>query len=154
MSVFFGTAGESESFRAAGHKTSLEVPAYTAGMGLDAFEYQCGRGVRLKEEKAQAIAAEAEKHGIYFSLHAPYYISMSSMEEEKRLNSHPAWPTECPLRPLTAVRGVWGGPKFPGRFALHLPCHLFSGARPDTALLAAGGAKSKGATLLNRPLLF
>ena len=33
MSVFFGTAGESESFRAAGHKTSLEVPAYTAGMG-------------------------------------------------------------------------------------------------------------------------
>ena len=87
MSVFFGTAGESESLRAAGHKTSLEVPAYTAGMGLDAFEYQCGRGVRLKEEKAQAIAAEAEKHGIYFSLHAPYYISMSSMEEEKRLNS-------------------------------------------------------------------
>ena len=103
MSVFFGTAGESESFRAAGHKTSLEVPAYTAGMGLDAFEYQCGRGVRLKEERAQAIAAEAEKHGIYFSLHAPYYISMSSMEEEKRLNS-----LNYILQSAAAVRALGG----------------------------------------------
>lgn len=103
MSIFFGTAGESESFRAAGHKTSLAVPAYTAGMGLDAFEYQCGRGVRLKEEKALAIAAEAKKHNIYFSLHAPYYISMSSMEEEKRLNS-----VNYILQSAAAVRALGG----------------------------------------------
>ena len=85
--IRFGTAGTSDSFTAMGYKNSLDIPAYTEKMGLDAFEYQCGRGVRLKEEKAQAIAAEAEKHGIYFSLHAPYYISLSSVEPEKREGS-------------------------------------------------------------------
>ena len=36
--IRFGTAGESDSFAAQGYKTSLDIPAYTAGMGLDAFE--------------------------------------------------------------------------------------------------------------------
>ncbi len=35
----FGPAGISDSFAAQGYKTSLDIPAYTAGMGLDAFEY-------------------------------------------------------------------------------------------------------------------
>ena len=87
MSILFGTAGTSESFQTMGYKNSQQVPAYTRRMGLDAFEYQCGRGVRLKEDLAQKIAAQAAIHNIRFSLHAPYYISMSSMEEEKRLNS-------------------------------------------------------------------
>ena len=85
--IRFGTAGESESFAAQGYKTSLDIPAYTAGMGLDAFEYQCGRGVRLGLDKAEKMAAAAREKGILFSVHAPYFISMSSMEEEKRLHS-------------------------------------------------------------------
>ena len=56
-------------------------------MGLDAFEYQCGHGVRLGVDKARRMAADAGERGILFSVHAPYYISMSSLEEEKRLNS-------------------------------------------------------------------
>ena len=83
----FGTAGESDSFAALGYKTSLDIPAYTARMGLDAFEYQCGRGVRLGLDKAAKMAAAAREQDILFSVHAPYFISMSSMEEEKRLNS-------------------------------------------------------------------
>ena len=43
--IRFGTAGTSDSFAAQGYKTSLEVPEYTAKMGLNAFEYQCGRGI-------------------------------------------------------------------------------------------------------------
>ena len=50
--IRFGTAGTSDSFAAQGYKTSLEVPEYTAKMGLNAFEYQCGRGVRLGLDKA------------------------------------------------------------------------------------------------------
>lgn len=87
MSILFGTAGTSESFKTIGYKNSVQVPEFTARMGLDAFEYQCGRGVRIKEDLARKIAAQAAVHNICFSLHAPYYISMSSMEEEKRLNS-------------------------------------------------------------------
>ncbi len=56
-------------------------------MGLNAFEYQCGRGVRLGLDKAAKMAALARRRDILFSVHAPYYISMSSLEEDKRLNS-------------------------------------------------------------------
>ena len=83
----FGPAGISDSFAAQGYKTSLDIPAYTAGMGLDAFEYQCGHGVRLAEDKARQMAALAAEKGIVFSVHAPYYISMSSLDEERRLGS-------------------------------------------------------------------
>ena len=85
--IRFGTAGTSDSFAAQGYKTSLEVPEYTAKMGLNAFEYQCGRGVRLGLDKAARMAALAAQRDILFSVHAPYYISMSSLEEEKRLGS-------------------------------------------------------------------
>ena len=87
MTPRFGPAGISDSFAAQGYKTSLDIPAYTAGMGLDAFEYQCGHGVRLAEGKARQMAALAAEKGIVFSVHAPYYISMSSLDEEKRLGS-------------------------------------------------------------------
>ena len=85
--IRFGTAGTSDSFAAQGYKSSLDVPEYTAKMGLNAFEYQCGRGVRLGLDKAAKMAALAGPKDILFSVHAPYYISMSSLEEDKRLNS-------------------------------------------------------------------
>ena len=50
--IRFGTAGTSDSFAAQGGKTSLDIPEYTAKMGLNAFEYQCGHGVRLGLDKA------------------------------------------------------------------------------------------------------
>ena len=57
--IRFGTAGTSDSFAAQGYKNSLDVPEYTAKMGLNAFEYQCGRGVRLGLDKAARMAALA-----------------------------------------------------------------------------------------------
>ena len=83
----FGPAGNSESFAAMGYKKTLQVPEYLVRMGLDAFEYQCGRGVNISQEKAAEFGAACREKGIYVSLHAPYYISLSSVEEEKRLNS-------------------------------------------------------------------
>ena len=85
--IRFGTAGTSDSFAALGYKSSLDIPAYTERMGLDAFEYQCGHGVRLGLDKARTMAADAAARDIMFSVHAPYYISASSLDEEKRLNS-------------------------------------------------------------------
>ena len=85
--IRFGTAGTSDSFAAMGYKNSLDIPAYTEKMGLAAFEYQCGHGVRLGLDKARQMADDAAARGILFSVHAPYYISASSLDEEKRLNS-------------------------------------------------------------------
>ncbi len=87
QTIRFGPAGNSESFSAQGYKHSTQVPKYLSDMGLNAFEYQCGRGVNISQEKAMALGQEAEKYGIAVSLHAPYYISMSSTEPEKRDNS-------------------------------------------------------------------
>ena len=87
MSAKFGPAGNSESFAKMGYKHSLQVPEYLVKMGLNAFEYQCGRGVNIGLDKAEQLGLIAKEKGITLSLHAPYYISMSSVEEEKRLNS-------------------------------------------------------------------
>ena len=87
MSAKFGPAGNSESFSGMGYKHSLQIPEYVVKMGLDAYEYQCGRGVNIGLDKAEELGKTAKKSGITLSLHAPYYISMSSLEEEKRNNS-------------------------------------------------------------------
>lgn len=87
MAALFGPAGNSESFTKMGYKHSLDVPEYLVRMGLEAFEYQCGRGVNIGLDKAAALGKAADDKNIRLSLHAPYYISMSSVEEEKRLNS-------------------------------------------------------------------
>ena len=82
----FGTAGLSDSYAAKGFDPQ-KIAAYTASFGLTAFEYQCGRGVRLAHDKAQALGKAAAAQGITLSVHAPYYISMSGLDEEKRLHS-------------------------------------------------------------------
>ena len=82
----FGTAGLSDSYAAKGFDPQ-KIAAYTASFGLTAFEYQCGRGVRLAQDKAQALGKAAAAQGITLSVHAPYYISMSGLDDEKRLHS-------------------------------------------------------------------
>ena len=85
--IRFGPAGNSENFYALGYKSSLEVPEYIEKMGLSAFEYQCGRGVRIGTEKARAMGEQAKKRDIALSVHAPYYISLASPDADKRKNS-------------------------------------------------------------------
>ncbi len=87
MGALFGPAGNSDSFAQMGYKGSLDVPEYVERMGLDAFEYQCGRGVNIGEDKARQLGALAHEKGIVLSVHAPYYISLASKEEAKRDNS-------------------------------------------------------------------
>lgn len=87
LKAHFGPAGNSESFTAMGYKKTEQIPEYLEKMGLNAFEYQCGRGVRINEGTMTKLGALAAEKGILLSLHAPYYISLSSVEEQKRRNS-------------------------------------------------------------------
>ncbi len=86
MPAKFGPAGNSDSFSAK-YKSSADAPLFLKEMGLDCYEYQCGRGVKVSDKTASAIRANAEKTGIKLTLHAPYFISLSSVEPEKRDNS-------------------------------------------------------------------
>lgn len=83
MPAIFGPAGNSDSFSAR-YKSSSDAPKFLKEMGLDCYEYQCGRGVRVSDKSAQQLRAQAEQNEIKLSLHAPYFISLSSVEEEKR----------------------------------------------------------------------
>ncbi len=87
MTARFGPAGNSESFAAAGFKSTLQAPAWLAQMGLTAYEYQCGRGVRVSVDSALQLGALAKEHDIALSLHAPYFISLASVDPQKRDNS-------------------------------------------------------------------
>ena len=83
----FGPAGNSDSFATMGYKKTEQIADYVEKMGLTAYEYQCGRGVRVNEASLAKLKASAAQKDIAISLHAPYYISLSSVEEEKRRNS-------------------------------------------------------------------
>lgn len=83
----FGPAGSADSFAQMGYKKTEQMPEYLTQMGLNAFEYQCGRGVRVNAAMAEKFARLAQAADIAVSVHAPYYISLSSVETEKRRKS-------------------------------------------------------------------
>lgn len=87
MSAKFGPAGTAESFKAMGYKKSVQLGEYLEKFGLNHFEYQCGQGVRVSQNAAAEIGAALAERGVTVSLHAPYFISLSSVEQEKRDNS-------------------------------------------------------------------
>ncbi len=82
--IRFGPAGNSESFYAQGYQSSWQAPAWLESMGLTAYEYSFGRGVSLSDETAKKIAAQADRHGVAVSVHAPYFINLANPDPEKR----------------------------------------------------------------------
>ena len=83
--ITFGPGGNSESFGK--RKFPEQLPEYLASMGLNGYEIECGRGVRISEKSYNLLPGIAKENGIYLSLHAPYFISLSSESEETRLKS-------------------------------------------------------------------
>ena len=84
MSAILGPAGNCEDFYEEGHKSSLEAPQWVRQNGLGAYEYQCGKGVKISLEAARKLGERAKEAGVALSVHAPYYIILSSTESEKR----------------------------------------------------------------------
>ena len=124
--VRFGPAGHSQSFHDMGYKDSLSTADYLVKMGLNAYEYQCGRGVNIGEEKAAELGRRCAAADIRLSLHAPYYISMASADEEKRLHS-----IDYILQSARAVRAMGGD-----RIVIH-PGATGKMPREDAVALAA-----------------
>lgn len=87
MSAKFGPGGNSEAFYAAGKKSTLDAPAWVLSQGLDAYEYEAGNGLSASPSMLKLIGEEAARNNIKMSFHAPYFISLSGVVEEKRLNS-------------------------------------------------------------------
>lgn len=140
MNVKFGPSGNPDDFYSEGNKASIQMPGWLQNRGLDAYEYQCSKGVNVTEKTASNIGDKAAEHNIYLSIHAPYYISLSSLEEEKRLKS-----VDYIMKTLQCAR--WMGAK---RIVVHSgSCSKISREEAlklacDTLKIAAEEAKNAG----------
>lgn len=83
----FGPGGNGDLFKEQGGKSTVQAPQWLFNYGLDAYEYEAGNGINTGESVLRQIGEEAKKYNIAMSLHTPYFISLSGVEEEKRLKS-------------------------------------------------------------------
>ena len=79
--IRFGPAG------LGGAKTAEVVLEEYYELGLRTCEIAFTYSVYLKEEAARRIGAKAKELGMTLSIHAPYFVNLSSAEEEKREKS-------------------------------------------------------------------
>ncbi len=85
--IKFGPSGNSESFLAEGHKSTIEAAKWLKARNLDVFEYPFGRGVNIGQNTARAIGEEFKASGIEITAHAPYFINFANPDPEKAENS-------------------------------------------------------------------
>ena len=83
----FGPGGNSIAFYDAKKKHTLQAPEWLNSIGLSAYEYEAGNGIAASIETFSKIGEEGKKYNIKMSLHAPYFISLSGVDVEKRLKS-------------------------------------------------------------------
>ncbi len=76
--VRFGPAG-----RPLGYNGATELACdYIREIGLDAYEYQATYGVKIKKQSALKLKENSQKNDVLVSMHAPYYINLSSNKDD------------------------------------------------------------------------
>ena len=79
MSAKFGPAGNPDAFT---YKSSVDGPRWLRQIGLDCYEYRCGKWVNVGEDTARKLGEKARESGISLSLHAPYFINLANPDPE------------------------------------------------------------------------
>jgi deoxyribonuclease-4 len=82
--IRIGIAGIPHSAKGKGTEAGIER---LRALGLDAMELQFGRNVYMTVEAAAASAVVAKKEDVSLSVHAPYYINLTSKSEQTREKS-------------------------------------------------------------------
>lgn len=85
--IKFGPSGACEEFNAQGFKSTVDGAKWLSKKGVDLFEYSFGRGVNISDAKAQSTGKEFALNGIEMSVHAPYFINLATIEEDKAINN-------------------------------------------------------------------
>lgn len=81
--IKFGVAGFPVNFFDSQYGKKREnIFTWIQEIGLDAIELQCTYGIKMKEEQAMLYHNLAEEHGLILTMHAPYYISLASTNNE------------------------------------------------------------------------
>jgi len=82
--LLFGTAGTPISSK---ERSSLAGVSKVRQLGLDCMELEFVRGVRMKPELAEQVNVSAKKNNIVLTAHAPYYVNLNSLDEQKKKDS-------------------------------------------------------------------
>ncbi|VVB56961.1 endonuclease 4 [uncultured archaeon] len=67
---------------------SLAGVKHCAKLGIPAMEVEFVQGVRMKDELAKEVGAEAKRLDISLSVHGPYFINLCGDDELKMKNTH------------------------------------------------------------------
>ncbi|MFH1520782.1 MAG: TIM barrel protein [Candidatus Micrarchaeota archaeon] len=83
MTIRFGPAGIPIQC----HGTTVDGIKCCSELNLAAMEMEFVHGVRMKDDMAKEISSVSKKLDISLSSHAPYYVNLCSLEEQKIINS-------------------------------------------------------------------
>ena len=78
--IKFGPAGIPIGLEKGGTKEGI---LYTAQLGLEAFEVEFVRGVKMKVNDAREVGSVAKEHNTTLSAHCPYWINTAAKTKEK-----------------------------------------------------------------------
>ncbi|MDD3083688.1 MAG: TIM barrel protein [Candidatus ainarchaeum sp.] len=88
MVIRYGTSGNPPNFyKSEFRKDIMNAPEWINSIGLNAYERLMTYGARMKEEKAVELGKKANMLDVQLTIHAPYYIVLTSEKERVIINS-------------------------------------------------------------------
>ena len=85
--IKFGPSGACEEFAQQKFKKTSDGAIWLKNKGVDLFEYSFGRGVNISTKTAAEYGEVFKNNGIEMSVHAPYFINLATVEEDKAQNN-------------------------------------------------------------------
>ena len=85
--IKFGPSGSCEEFHAQNFKKTADGVNWLKERSVDLYEYSFGRGVNISRESAQETGKAFASVGIEMSVHAPYFINLATVEDQKKENN-------------------------------------------------------------------
>ena len=71
--------------------SAKDACSYIKAEGLDAYEYQATYGVKIWQGSASELKKNSEDEDVLVSMHAPYYINLSSNKDELLIGPYNGW---------------------------------------------------------------
>jgi len=78
VDIRFGPAGRPINYSG----NAKDACSYIKAEGLEAYEYQATYGVKISQQSAMELKKNSEDEDVLVSMHAPYYINLSSNKED------------------------------------------------------------------------
>ena len=81
--IRIGTAGNPANFYKTKYKKEImNCPLWLAEIGLKAYEFQATHGVKTPEHRAKLLRDNAKKANVALSIHAPFFVVLTSLDSE------------------------------------------------------------------------